>query len=141
MKKMEDKGWHKISVIVIYFQYIFRVLNILCGSYRYCMSILQKKWKDMVKNWWRKLEGYGVTWDFCEINAFSFHIWNYYIVYLTQVGYYMSILQKKWMETVKNSWNRTVSAIVTLVTLWPHVTGSGCYRELFNSSSSYTSVP
>ena len=75
-------------------------------------------------------------WNQC-IFIYIFHIWNYYILYLTQVNYYMSNLQKKWMEMVRNSWNRTVSAIVTLVTVWPHVTGSGGYRELFNSICSY----
>ena len=133
MKKMEDKGWHKISVIVIHFQDIFRVLNILCGSYRYCMSILQNKWKEMVKNWWRNLKGYGVTWDFCEINAlsyiyFTFKIITYFIWLIWAITYLFC--KKKWRETVKNSWNRTVSAIVTLVTVWPYVTGSGCYYHV-----------
>ena len=68
-------------------------------------------------------------WNQC-ISIYIFYIWNYYILYLNHIGYYMSILQKKWRETVKNSWNRTVSAIVTLVTVWLHVTSSGCYWEL-----------
>ena len=79
-------------------------------------------------------------WNQC-IFIYIFHIWNYYILYLTQVNYYMSNLQKKWMEMVRNSWNRTVSAIVTLVTVWPHVTGSGGYRELFNSNLIHFGTP
>ena len=36
---------------------------------------------------------------------------------------------------VKYSWNGIVSTIVTFVTLWHNVTGSGSYQGLFNSTS------
>ena len=54
---------------------------------------------------------------------------------MNQIVYFMFILQKKWRETVENSWDGTVSTIVTLIALWHDVTGYGCCQELFNSNS------
>ena len=103
----------------------------------YCISILPKKKKG---NGQKLMGEYGVTSYFCHINAFSTcfpYILSYYILYVIQMSYYMSILQKYWREMVKNSWNGTVSTIVTLVTLWHDVTGSGSYQRLFTSIYRY----
>ena len=133
MKKIEDK------------EYIFHIIFKYIEYYTpyeyqegYCMFILQEKWRGMVKNWQRKLGGYIVTPVLCHINAFFtyfLYIWSYYILYVNQVGYFMFILQKNWRETVENSWNGTVSTIVTLIILWHDVTGYSCYQELFNSNN------
>ena len=102
------------------------------------MSILQEKWWVVVKNWWRKLGEYRVTSYFCQSNTFSIYIFIHLELLHTLYGSSMSIIQKKWRQTVKNSWNETVSTIVTLVTLWRDVTGSGCCQGLFNSTFIYS---
>ena len=78
--------------------HIFRVLNTRWRSHRVLHIYSAKKKKG---NGQKLMGGYGVTSYFCHINAFSTYfpyLLSYYILYVNQITYYMSILQKYWSQ-------------------------------------------